>query len=87
MSGSAAVERGVLGDRLADCRASTKLVYVILREGGPLRQRALAKRAYLSEYTVTCALDELENRLGDDFVRRPDPADLRARLCNVGSEA
>jgi hypothetical protein len=72
-----------IDERLRNQPPRTKLVYLLLRDQGPLQRSTLTERTYVSESTVGRAPDELEETLGDEFTRRPDRNDLRRVICDV----
>lgn len=60
-----------------------KLVYILLREDGPLGKSEIVERTAVSGETVRTALKDLEATLDDEFSRWRDPDDLRRVVCDI----
>jgi hypothetical protein len=70
-------------ERLRDHASVVKLVYILLREDGPLGKSEIVERTAVSGETVRTALKDLEATLEDEFSRWRAPDDLRRVVCDI----
>jgi hypothetical protein len=72
-----------LDSRLRNRSPAIKLVYLALRDAGPLTKDELVDRTALTHKTVRIAVAELEETLGEELNQARDPEDFRRAVCDI----